>query len=81
MKALTTEQLLPLVKTGTPDEYRAYLFFYTSTDSIGCTPSIQNGKGFYGFAPIREGAPLVPFTPCSFIYFDDYINALAGVAE
>lgn len=81
MKALTTEQLLPLVKNGMPDAYRAYLHFYTSTDSIGCTPIVHNGQGFYGFAPILEGTSLAPMTPGAFIYFDDYIAALAGGAE
>lgn len=81
MKALTTEQLLPLVKNGTPGAYRAYLHYYTSTNTVGCTPVVHDENGMYGFAPLLEDASLAPFIPCAFIYFDDYISALAGGAE
>lgn len=77
MKALTTEQLLPLVKTGTPDAFVPFLYFYTGIGEVGLTPIIHNGEGVASFVPMTPDSKKSPFIPCSFIYMSDYIGELA----
>ncbi len=79
MKALTTEQLLPLVKNGTPDDNRPFHVWRSALGSMAtCLLVNINGESLY--IPVLDNDTKA-YTTGEFIYLDDYINALAWGAK
>ncbi|QHJ80000.1 MAG: hypothetical protein [Bacteriophage sp.] len=79
MKALTTEQLLPLVKNGMPEDNRPFYDWRSCIGSMS-TCLIVNVNGGSLYVPVLD-SDVKACTTGEFIYLDDYINALAGGAE